>query len=204
MNSVTASHPSVGLGSKHDLEQRLALLKPTDTTRGFVFGAALDLVKSEVGEEAVKRCLEAAGTAKFTAFFSYPVSTFVKLVYAAARELSVKHGGFEASMHLLGNRVAPSFLESTTGKMLLSLVGKESKRLMDSMPTAYRTAWDHGSCALVWTGPKSGRFTYNNAVPAVYFAGSVQQILNAAQLKGVKVTARQVSTLESQVEFSWE
>jgi uncharacterized protein (TIGR02265 family) len=204
MNSVTGSHPSVGLGSKHDLEQRLAAIKPTDTTRGFVFGAALDLVKTQLGEESTKRCLEAAGTGKFTAFFSYPVSTFLKLSYAAARELSAKNGGFEGAMHLLGNRVAPSFLESTTGKMLLSLVGKEPKRLMDSMPTAYKTAWDHGNCSLTWTGPKSGRLTYNNVVPAVYFAGSVLQILNAAQLKGAKASATQVSLLESQVDFSWE
>ena len=206
MNSVTASHPSLGPGSKYDLEQRLAALKPTDTTRGFLFGAALDLVKTQVGEDAVKRCLEAAGTAKFTAFFSYPVSTFLKLSYAAAHELSARSGAsFEASMQLLGARVAPSFLESTTGKMLMSLVGKEPKRLMDSMPTAYKTSWDHGTCSLAWTGPKNGRFTYSgNAVPAPYFAGSVQQILVAGQLKGTKVAPRQVSVMESQVDFSWE
>jgi uncharacterized protein (TIGR02265 family) len=165
----------------------------------------LDLVKTQMGEAAAKRCLEAAGTAKFTAFFSYPVSTFLKLSYAAAHELAPKHGGFEAAMQLLGARVAPSFLESTTGKMLMSLVGKEPKRLMDSMPTAYKTSWDHGTCTLAWTGPKSGRFTYSgNAVPAPYFAGSVQQILAAAQLKGAKVSPRQVSVTESQVDFSWE
>jgi uncharacterized protein (TIGR02265 family) len=204
MNSVTASTPSVELGSTYDMEQRLAVLKPTDTTRGFLFGAALDLVKAQAGEEGVKRCVDAAGGGKFTAFFSYPVSTFLKLTYAAAHELSAKNGGFEAALQLLGARVAPSFLESTTGKMLISLVGKEPKRLMDSMPTAYKTAWDHGSCSLTWTGPQSGRFTYSgNVIPAPYFAGSVQQILSAAQLKGAKVSTRQASMMESLVDFSW-
>ncbi|MFY0527842.1 TIGR02265 family protein [Archangium gephyra] len=189
---------------QRELEQRLGAVGPKDTTRGFLFGSALDLVRTEVGPDAFKRCVDAAGGGNFTAFFSYPVSTFLKLTYASAQELSTKHGSFDAAMQHLGFRVAPRFLESTTGKMLLSLVGKEPKRLIDSMPSAYKTAWDHGSCALTWSGPKSGRIDYVNAVPAPYFAGSVLQILNAAQLKGIRATPKQTSLTEFSVDFSWE
>jgi len=205
MNSTSsAQQPQGAGGAQKELEQRLALLTSKDTTRGFLFTAALDLVKSQVGEDAVKRCTEAAGAASFNAFFSYPVSTLLKLIYAAAKELSGKYGGFEGALQQLGYRAAPRFLESTTGKMLLSLVGKEPKRLIDSLPTAYRTAWDHGSCALQWMGPKSGRLSYTNTMPVAYFAGSVQQMLTAANLKGIQVTGRQVGQTSCEVDFSWQ
>ncbi|OJT19277.1 hypothetical protein BO221_37995 [Archangium sp. Cb G35] len=180
------------------------MLGPKDTTRGFLFGSALELVRSEGSADALKRCVDAAGSGNFTAFFSYPVSTFLKLTYAASRELADKHGGFDGAMQHLGMRVAPRFLESTTGKMLLSLVGKEPKRLVESMPSAYKTAWDHGSCSLTWSGPKSGKIDYVNAVPGAYFAGSLMQILNAAQLKGTRVNVRQSTLTDFSVEFSWE
>jgi uncharacterized protein (TIGR02265 family) len=205
MSSTPTAQSSQGsAGTQQQLEQRLALVGPKDTTRGFLFGSAMELVRTEGNAEALKRCVDAAGSGNFTAFFSYPVSTFLKLTYAAARELSAKHGGFDGAMQHLGMRVAPRFLESTTGKMLLSLVGKEPKRLIDSMPSAYKTAWDHGTCSLTWTGPKSGRVDYVNAVPGAYFAGSLMQILNAAQLKGPRATVRQNTLTEFSVEFSWE
>lgn len=205
MNSTSTAQPTQGPGgAQRELEQRLATVGPKDTTRGFLFGSALDVVKSLGDVEALKRCTVAAGTGNFTAFFSYPVSTFLKLSYACATELSGKHGGFDPALQQLGFRVAPRFLESTTGKMLLSLVGKEPKRLVDSMPTAYKTAWDHGSCSLVWNGPRTGRLTYVNAVPVAYFAGSVMQILSAAQLKNPQAIGRQLSLSECTVDFSWE
>ncbi|MGZ3460730.1 MAG: TIGR02265 family protein [Archangium sp.] len=205
MNSTSSTAlPSLGLGSKNDLEQRLAAVGPKDTTRGFLFTAALELVRSQTDAAALKRCIEAAGGGSYTAFFSYPVSTLLKLTYAAAHELSGKYDGLEGAMQQLGFRAAPRFLESTTGKMLLSLVGKEPKRLIDSMPTAYKTAWDHGTCSLTWNGPKSGRLTYVNAIPVAYFTGSVMQILSAAQLKGAKATGLQTSLTECTVDFSWE
>jgi uncharacterized protein (TIGR02265 family) len=204
MNSTSSAQPAQPSTAQKELEQRLAALTPKDTTRGFLFGAALDVVKSQVSEDAAKRCTEAAGGGSYNAFFSYPVSTLLKLVYAASKELSGKYGGFDGALQQLGYRAAPRFLESTTGKMLLSLVGKEPKRLIDSLPTAYRTAWDHGSCALKWTGPKSGRLSYMNAMPVAYFAGSVQQMLTAANLKGIQVTGRQVGLTACEVDFSWE
>lgn len=205
MSSTSTAQSSQGsTATQQQLEQRLAVVGPKDTTRGFLFGSALELVRTEANAEALKRCVDAAGNGNFTAFFSYPVSTFLKLTYAAARELSDKHGGFDGAMQHLGMRVAPRFLESTTGKMLLSLVGKEPRRLIESMPSAYKTAWDHGTCSLTWTGARSGRIDYVNAIPGAYFAGSVMQILNAAQLKGPRASVRQNSLTEFSVDFSWE
>jgi uncharacterized protein (TIGR02265 family) len=204
MNGPIPAPPSQGLGSKQDLEQRLAALQPKETTRGFLFNATLEEVKAQGSAAALKRCVDASGGGSFTAFFSYPVGTLLKLVYAAAWELGNQYGGFEGALQHLGFRAAPRFLDSTAGKMLMSLVGKDPKRLIDGLPSAYKTAWEHGSCALEWTGPQSGRFTYrDNVIPYPYFVGSVQQVLSVAKLPQAQVRGRQVSLTECEVEFSY-
>ncbi|MET0404854.1 MAG: DUF2378 family protein [Cystobacter sp.] len=203
MGISTAAASTWSLSAQQELERRLGTVGYKDTTRGFLFGTALEVVKGQASREAYQRCVEAAGAGSFTAFFSYPVSTLLKLSYAAARTLAPYHGGFENAMQYLGFRAAPRFLESTTGRMLMSLVGKDPTRLIDSMPTAYKTAWDHGGCALKWLGPRAGRLSYTNALPHPYFAGSMQQVLSSAKLRGT-VVGRQVSLTECTVEFAWE
>ncbi len=202
MTSMAATRSAWQLGEQQELDRRLALVGHKDTTRGFLFGTALEVLKAQVGTETYQRCASAAGTGTFTAFFSYPVSALLRLSYAAARALGPYHGGFEGALQHLGFRAAPRFLESTTGKMLMSLVGKDPTRLIDSMPTAYKTAWDHGSCKLQWLSARSGRFTYSNALPFPYFTGSVQQVFASAKLNAT-VVGRQVNLLESTVDFSW-
>ena len=189
-------------GASQELEQRLALVGPKDTSRGFLFGTALEVVRSEGTAAALKRCALAAGGEHFTAFFSYPITTLLKLTYAAARELRVLHGSFNGAMEHLGLRAAPRFLDSASGKMLLSLVGKEPRRLLESMPTAYKTAWDHGQCRLTWRGPQRGQLHYTSVIPVSYFVGSVRQVLSAARLEG-RVVGQQESLTESTVDFSW-
>ncbi|WP_434384535.1 TIGR02265 family protein [Melittangium boletus] len=203
MGTSMEQYAEPSFNAAQELQRRQALVGPRDTTRGFLFLTALDVVKTQLGKHAHERCLRAVNNTAFTAFFSYPVSSLLALSYAAAQELSLEQGGFTQALQHLGFRVAPRFLESTTGKMLMSLVGRDPRRLLESLPTAYKTAWDHGGCALKWLGPKSGRLTYTNALPAPYFAGSVQQILFSARLRG-QVLSRQVTLTESTVDFAWE
>ena len=74
-------------GSSQDLERRLAVVGPRDTTKGFLFGTALEVVKNQGTAAALRRCAAAAGSAHFMPFFSYPIATLLKLTYAVAREL---------------------------------------------------------------------------------------------------------------------
>lgn len=189
-------------GAAQELDRRLAVVGTKDTTRGFLFGTALELVRSEGTASALKRCALAAGSDHFTAFFSYPLTALLRLIYSAARELSGLYGGFDGAMQQLGLRTAPRFLESASGKMLMSLVGKEPRRLLESMPTAYKTAWDHGQCRLTWTGPQSGQLHYTSAIPVAYFVGSVRQILSTTRLE-CKPVGQQVSLTECTVSFRW-
>lgn len=190
--------------AERELEQRLAALGPKDTTRGFLFNAALDLVRSQGDAQALARCLQMTEGRGFNAFFSYPASTLLKLTYAAARELSGRYGGFDGAMQQLGFSATPRFLESSMGKMLLSLTGREPRKLIGTMPSAYMMAWTHGSCSLSWTSARSGRFTYVNAMPVAYFTGSVLQILSVVQAPGAQATGRQTSLTGCLVDFSWK
>ena len=200
---MDSTSPPPESGSHWELEQRLALLGPKDNTRGFLFGTALELVRTQEGEAAHQRCLAAAGGGTFTAFFLYPMASMLKMAFTAAHELSAHYGGFDGAMQNLGFRSTPRFLDSTTGRLLLSLVGREPRLLMEGLPGAYKSAFDHGQCVLSWMGPKQGRFQYTNALPAAYFTGSVLQIFAAAHLKG-QAHGQQKGLRECTVEFSWE
>lgn len=190
--------------AERELEQRLATLSPRDTTRGFLFNTALELVRSQGDAEALARCLRVTEGRNFNAFFAYPVPTLLKLAYAAARELSGRYGGFDGAMRQLGLNATPRFLESSMGKTLLSLAGREPRKLIGTMPSAYMMAWHHGSCSLSWTSDRSGRFSYVNIMPVAYFTGSVLHVLSVLQAQGVQVTGRQTSLTECLVDFSWK
>ena len=84
----------------------------------------------------------------------------------------------------------------------MSLVGRDPRRLIEGMPTAYKTAWEHGRCQLTWGGARHGQLHYTSVIPVAYFVGSVQQILTAAGLPG-RATGRQLGLMESVVDFSW-
>jgi uncharacterized protein (TIGR02265 family) len=192
------------LGSQQELEQRLALAGPEDTLRGFFFNSALEVVRELGDEVALQRCREAAGGTRFMAFFSYPVSSLNRLFYAAAWALSARHGGFGEALRYLGHRVVPAFLESAAGRALRMLVGKEPKRLFNSLPSAYRTSLMHGTCSVRWTGPNSGTLLFRgNTLPMEFFEGALQGLFEAMRGPGVKVVGRRVSLCDSEFDISW-
>ena len=192
-----------GQGASLQLAQRLALVSPQDTTRGFLFSTALELVRTQEGERAWRRCTEAAGSSDFKSFFNYPISSFLRLAYAACDVLGAHYGGFDEAMQNLGFRVMPRFLDSAAGKLMLSLVTRDAQRLVEALPAIYRTSWDHGQCWVTWLGPQHARLDYINAVPVAYFTGSVLQVLATAHLNG-QAHGHQKSLSECSVELSWK
>jgi uncharacterized protein (TIGR02265 family) len=192
------------LGSHAELAQRLSLVPPGDTARGFLFSTTLRVVRDEAGESVMERCITAAEGGSFIPFYNYPVRTLVRLFYTAAWELSGKRGGFERAMWHLGARSAPDFLQSTVGKALLSLSSTNVKRLVDGIPVAYPTIYGHGSCALSWTGPKSGQLLLlGNLLPPPFIEGAVFQVLQATRVSGLVVRARRVAATENMLTVSW-
>jgi uncharacterized protein (TIGR02265 family) len=191
-------------GSQQELEQRLVLSRPEDTLRGFFFTGALDVVRELNDPRALKRCIEAAGGSRFMAFFCYPVGVLNRLLYTAAWELSERHGGFDAAMRRLGQQVAPEYLESGAGRVLVMLAGGEPRRMLNGFPSAWRTSIRHGECSVRWTGPVRGIVAIKGStLPCEYLVGAVRGLFETTKVADVNATGRQVSLSETEVEVSW-
>jgi uncharacterized protein (TIGR02265 family) len=192
------------LGSPEDLELRLTLVPPRDTARGYFFNCALELVRLRGDEEALRRCLEASGKEDFTAFFNYPLSTLLRLLYQAAWALEDSSGGFENALRELGHRTTQEFLGNSVGKALLLVAGKSMKWLVDTLPAAYRTGWHHGGGAVKWLGPTRCLVSiHGNVVPYPYFEAVFQAVFQAAGATGFQVRGWQRGPTDTEYELSW-
>jgi uncharacterized protein (TIGR02265 family) len=193
----------VETGSQQELEQRLALVGPKDTAIGFFFNAALQVVRNEGDAAALARCHEAVD-GRFMAFFSYPVGTLNQLLYAAARSLSEKHGGFDAAMRQLGHQMVPGYLESAAGRALLMLAGGEPRRTLHSLPPAYRAAMRHGDCLARGLTSSSGLLVFADCtLPTEYLEGAVRAVFDTLRVGTVKVAGRREGVSKTEIEVSW-
>jgi len=191
------------LEARQELERRLALATPSDTMRGFFFNGALAAVR-ELGDEAVKRCLEAGGEPSFTGFFRYPVTAYLRVIYTAAWQLQEARGGFEAAMRHVGYMAAPPYLSSAVGRALLMANQKNPRLLISSLPTAYRAAVSYGQCEIVWTGPQSGLLlTKHDFMPHLIHQGALLALFDAMGTPNVRVGGHQEGVLDNAVSFSW-
>ncbi|WP_158502012.1 TIGR02265 family protein [Vitiosangium sp. GDMCC 1.1324] len=200
-----ASNPStVDLGSPAELERRLALIPPGDTARGYFFNCALEPIRMLGDAEALERCLETSGREEFTAFFNYPISTLLPLLYTAAWALRESSGSFEEALRQLGKHVAKHFLANPVGRALLMLAAKSPTQLVNGLPAAYRTGWGHGRGAVKWTGlNQCAAFIHGNVIPYPYFEGVFLEVFQAAGATGLKVTGRQVGPADTDYDISW-
>ncbi|WP_257457211.1 DUF2378 family protein [Archangium lipolyticum] len=192
------------LDSPQELERRLAVVRPGDTACGYFFNCALDEIRRQGDAALLRRSIDVAGQEKFAAFFNYPITSLLQLVYTAAWGLSEKHGGFEGAMWHLGSHVAQEFLRNTVGRTMLLLAGKNPKRLAEGLPSAYRTGWQHGASTVQSSGP--GRYTafiHGNVIPHPYFEGVLSEVLIATGVANVKVTGRQIGPADSEFSLSW-
>jgi uncharacterized protein (TIGR02265 family) len=203
MSSMALNLETRDLGSERELERRLALATPADTMRGFFFNGALEAVR-ELGDEAVRRCLEAGGETSFTSFFRYPVTAYLRVIYTAAWLLQETRGGFEAAMRHVGYMAAPPYLSSAVGRALLLVNQKNPKLLINSLPTAYQAAVSYGECSVLWTGARSGLLrTKHDFMPHLIHQGALLALFDAMGTRNVRVTGEQVGTLDNEIVFSW-
>lgn len=204
MSSKAVTVVERDFGSKQELERRLALAVPGHTMRGFFFNGALAAVRG-LGDDAVRRCLEAGGETSFTSFFNYPVTAYLRVIYTAAWLLQERHGGFEAAMRHVGYMAAPPFLSSALGKALLSVTQGNPRLLLNSLPTAYRAAVSYGECEVRWTGLRSGLLvTRHDFMLHLIHEGALRALFEVLGTQGVQVSGRQVGTLDNEIAFSWQ
>lgn len=194
-----------GLGSRQELERRLALIPPKDTARGYMFSSVLKVVAEHADEEAVKRCTQVVGEKTFPTFFNYPVTSLVKLLYTAAWEVSDALGGFDNALAAFGDRMGTDFKQTMVGKALVALDGIDTKHLLLGFPHSQPTGLAHGALSLQWTGVKSGVFRYNGIlVPYPYFVGCLYNMFKLTPARNVQIEGYDTGPTTFELAFSWD
>jgi uncharacterized protein (TIGR02265 family) len=200
----TSTRAESGLGTELELERRLSLATPADTVRGMSFHTTLDVLRADMGEETVARCLEPLKEKSFKSFFTYPVSEYLWLQYRAAWLLSEKHGGFDNAVRRIGAGIAPGFLGSVVGKAFMLLTKEGPRQLLNNMPVAYRAASSFGEATVHWTGPRTGVLTIKrDFLLYLNHEGGLLGLFRTLGIQDGRVSGRQIGPLDNEVEFSW-
>ncbi|WP_257454455.1 DUF2378 family protein [Archangium lipolyticum] len=198
------SLPSTSVIPTPELEHLLTLTTPEDTCRGMFFNGLFDAVRSLGGEEARARCYVAAGAKKFVDFFSYPIADFLKALFTAAELLGPKHGGRDAVMHLLGRRATEDFHQSTVGKTMLALAGRDPHRVVNSFPTAFRASLSTGNRTVELLGDKQARFRVRRELlPMAYNEGVLTYALEQSSAKEIVVRGHRLAPLDIDYDIRW-
>lgn len=187
------------------LEQRLQLVPPEHTVRGLFLRSVLTAVARQVGEQAWARCQEACGERRVLDFFSYPVASMLRTLYAGAAELAPRVGSQQAAFHLLGEHGTRDFLESTAGRALIRLSGKDLRRLLIHIPTAYRMAVNYGERRVEWRGRHSAvMYMQGDYMPVAYQEGLLYAALERMTGRPPQVQGVRTAPLDSHYTLRWE
>ena len=204
IDGQTATSAESGLGTELELQRRLALATPVDTVRGMSFHTTLDVLRADLGEDAVARCLEPLNDKSYKSFFTYPVSEYLRLQYTAAWLLSEKQGGFDNAVRRMASGIAPGFLGSVVGKAFMLLAKEGPKQLLTNIPVAYRAASSFGEATVHWTGPRSGVLTTKrDFLLYLNHEGGLMGLFRTLGIHDGRVSGRQIGPLDNEVTFSW-
>ena len=187
-----------------DWNQRLGLAAAGDTVRGLFFNSTLAGIRKLGGEELAMHCLESSGQKRFVDSFTYPVSLQLRMISTAMETLSQPYGGPEGVLRHLGRCVSQGFLESAAGRMMVKLTERNPKRLVDTLPSAYRVSLSYGKQLIQWTGPRSGRLLLRHEfMPHPVHEGVLATLLETGGAHEVKVWGHQTGPLDCECEFTW-
>lgn len=188
-----------------ELERRLALATPADTVRGTFFLGMLEAVRALAGEEGAQRCQEAGDEPLLRDFFHYPVSSFLRINDVAAWVLAPRCGGWHEAQRHLGRRAMGDMLKSAAGRALLLLSRGETRRLVDNLPTVYRSAVNYGERSLVWEGPARGRLLVRrDFLPCAFHEGMLLATLEELKSHAVEVRGERMDVLDSEYVLAWQ
>jgi uncharacterized protein (TIGR02265 family) len=188
-----------------ELRRRLSLTRPVDTTRGIFCTSVLDVVRRLGGDELAQGCLEACGERRFVELFSYPMSTWLRMTYAAAWGMSERYGSFREAMWQMGHEGTASLLESSLGRMVLLLVHKDPVQLMSSLPQVYSMLAKAGRCSV--RRPEAGSgvlFLERNFAPPPYTEGALHALFELCTGRKVQVSSRMGAALSVEYTVRWE
>jgi uncharacterized protein (TIGR02265 family) len=192
------------LNSPRHLEHNLTLAAPEDTARGMFFNGALGAVRKLAGEAVAQRCREATGERKHVDFFSYPVTSFLRMCLAVVEHVGPQLGGCEPTLRWIGEQSSRDFLSSMAGKTMLLLAGGSMTRILGQLPSSYRAAVSYGERSLRCTPEGTGHFVIKrDFLPHAYHEGILRGLLLEAGAKTFQVQGRATGELDSEYDFSW-
>ncbi len=188
-----------------DFARRISLAGPSDTTRGVFCLGLLRTVRALGDEDLVKRCLEASGEKEFVEFFNYPMASYLRMISCAIWLLAVRYGGIEEALRQIRRMAAADFRESTGGKAMGVMHGKDARSLLDTLPVVYRVAMSFGEQEVVWVAPARARFVLKGTfIPYPFHEGVLLEFLEKMNVQRVRVSGRQTGELDSVYEIAWE
>lgn len=188
-----------------DFSRRMALAEPNETIRGVYCNGLLRVVRELGGEAVERRCLEAAGEAKFLDFFSYPITTYLRMVATGMGLLAEKHEDVEAVLRQLGRQAVVDLGRSAAGRALGMMNTGETRSTLEGLRVVYRVSVSFGELELVHTGPTSARLTLKRVfMPRAFHEGMLLAALESRNVRGARVHGRQVGPLSNEYEITWE
>lgn len=188
-----------------DLETRLSMATDDDCAKGMFFNGAISAITTLGGAAVAERCRAASEIRKYVDFFNYPISSFLKLTFTAASLLHQDMGGYAAVFHKLGAQAVSDFLATPVGKTLLLLAGKDPRRLLTILPSAFKTAVSYGERSAEFPGARQASFIMKrDFMPHPYHEGVLKTVLEAMGAANVRVSGQRTAPLEVTYHVSWE
>ena len=189
---------------ERDFARRISLATPSDTARGVFCIGLLKAMEDLGGAEAARRCLEASGEKNFVELFNYPITTYLRMVSTAVHLLAAKYGDIEEALRRIGRRAAADFRESSAGRAMGVMHGRDARRLLDCLPVVYRVALSFGMYELAWVAPAHARFGVKRTfIPYPFHEGVLLELIEKTNVPQLKVRGHQVAPLDSEYEISW-
>lgn len=181
--------------------QRVALASPEDRVRGLFFHGL---------RAAAERCrcqsactfaaqLEAAA---WVPFINYAVATFLPLGFHAAALL----GGpsLDDGFRALGRQGTRDFLCCAVGRTLVALSRGNPRRLMNALPTGYRSAVSYGERTVTWLGPAECRFSMRrDFMPPAYHEGVILEAMAAIGVHTAQAQGTALGPLDVDYHVRW-
>jgi uncharacterized protein (TIGR02265 family) len=188
-----------------DLDVRLELATADDCAKGMFFNGALKAIATLGGSTVADQCRAASELRKYVDFFNYPISSFLKLTYTAASVLHRNVGGYGPVFHKLGQQAVQDFLATPVGKTLLLLAGKDPRRLLSTLPGAFKTAVTYGDRSSAFPAPGQCHFAMKrDFMPHPYHEGVLQTLLEGMGATNIRVAGHRTGPLDVTYHLTWE
>jgi len=133
-----------------------------ETTKGMFFNYLIELVVKEQGRAEADAMCEGLGLpTKYSPLRSYPIQDEVQLQLAVIRRL-FPDKSVEEGMRLLGRTAFDTFAGSMLGRVGLTLLANEPKKLASRVPTFIEAVDKFGVVTLEELGEREVRIDYKD------------------------------------------